>query len=51
MSMPVVGVMLTMINDLWPTLGKKPIGFINPTVCPTGQLNGGIMIDIHNMLW
>jgi hypothetical protein len=50
MSTPAVGVMLTMINDLWPTVGK-PIGFINPAVRSTGQLNGGIMIDIHNMLW
>jgi tripeptidyl-peptidase-1 len=31
-SAPVVGSMLTMINDARLALGKKPIGFINPTV-------------------
>jgi tripeptidyl-peptidase-1 len=31
-STPVVGAMLTMINDLRLTVGKNPIGFINPTV-------------------
>jgi hypothetical protein len=36
---PVVGVMLTMINDLQPTV-RKPVGFINLTVRSTGQLNG-----------
>jgi len=29
---PVVGSMLTMINDARLALGKKPIGFINPTI-------------------
>ncbi|KAF7348487.1 Subtilisin-like protein [Mycena venus] len=31
-SAPVVGSMLTMINDARLALGKKPIGFINPTI-------------------
>jgi hypothetical protein len=31
-SAPVVGAMLTMINDARLYAGKKPIGFINPTV-------------------
>ena len=33
-SAPVVGSILTMINDARLTIGKKPIGFINPTVRP-----------------
>ncbi|KAJ7033198.1 subtilisin-like protein [Mycena alexandri] len=31
-SAPVVGAMLTMINDARITIGKTPIGFINPTI-------------------
>ncbi|KAJ7931201.1 subtilisin-like protein [Mycena leptocephala] len=31
-SAPVVGSMLTMINDARLALGKRPIGFINPTI-------------------
>ncbi|KAJ7723404.1 subtilisin-like protein [Mycena metata] len=31
-SAPVVGSMLTMINDARLAIGKKPIGFINPTI-------------------
>lgn len=31
-SSPVVGSILTMVNDARLTIGKKPIGFINPTV-------------------
>ncbi|KAJ7261226.1 subtilisin-like protein [Mycena rebaudengoi] len=31
-STPVVGAMLTMINDARLALGKKPIGFINPAI-------------------
>ena len=30
---PVVASMLSMINDARLTIGKRPIGFINPTVC------------------
>lgn len=29
---PVVGAILTMVNDARITVGKKPIGFINPAV-------------------
>ncbi|KII91521.1 hypothetical protein PLICRDRAFT_105438 [Plicaturopsis crispa FD-325 SS-3] len=31
-SAPVVGAILTMVNDARITIGKKPIGFINPTI-------------------
>ncbi|KAK7026073.1 hypothetical protein VNI00_015719 [Paramarasmius palmivorus] len=31
-SAPVIGAMLTMINDARITMGKKPIGFINPVI-------------------
>lgn len=30
---PVVASMLSMINDARLSIGKRPIGFINPTVC------------------
>ncbi|KAF8148410.1 peptidase S8/S53 domain-containing protein [Crassisporium funariophilum] len=33
---PVVGSILTMINDARITIGKKPIGFINPTIYSEG---------------
>lgn len=36
-SSPVFGSILTMINDARITIGKKPIGFINPTVRPSPQ--------------
>jgi tripeptidyl-peptidase-1 len=31
-SAPVVGAILTLVNDARLSAGKKPIGFINPTV-------------------
>lgn len=31
-SSPVVGAILTLVNDARLAVGKKPIGFINPTV-------------------
>ena len=31
-SSPVVGALLTMVNDARITVGKSPIGFINPTI-------------------
>ena len=34
-STPVVGALLTLINDARITIGKKPLGFINPTVRPS----------------
>lgn len=33
-SAPVVGSILTMVNDARLAIGKKPIGFINPSVRP-----------------
>lgn len=33
-SAPVFASILTMVNDARLAIGKKPIGFINPTVCP-----------------
>ncbi|KAJ7258164.1 subtilisin-like protein [Mycena rebaudengoi] len=35
-SAPVVGAMLTMVNDARLAIGKKPIGFINPTIYSPG---------------
>ena len=32
-STPVIAAMITMINDARLSVGKKPVGFINPTVC------------------
>jgi hypothetical protein len=33
-SSPVVGAMITNINDARLAIGKKPLGFINPCKCP-----------------
>ena len=32
-STPVIASMITLINDARITIGKNPVGFINPTVC------------------
>ena len=41
-SAPVIGSMITMINDARITIGKNPVGFLNPTVCFSLFSTGGL---------
>ena len=43
-STPVVASMITLINDARITIGKNPVGFLNPTVCffLPSHLTGGL---------
>jgi tripeptidyl-peptidase-1 len=40
-SAPVVGAILTLINDARIALGKSPIGFINPAIYTNEKLRAG----------
>jgi tripeptidyl-peptidase-1 len=43
-SSPVVGAILTMINDARIAKGKAPIGFINPAVCLHSHVTGKFVL-------
>jgi hypothetical protein len=48
-SSPVVGALLTMINDARLTIGKNPLGFINPTVRPVSPSHPSAGIKIRSI--